>query len=124
MKSHNKFDDDVWQVIAETMEEYKGIYPDEKVRRIVEESVIITPFKGGVFVSRDNEFDLFVIPEMRGKWNIKREFNNFINQMLDKYDSLVCEISEKNDLSLRVAKFFGFKEISLVDGVVKLELRK
>lgn len=119
-----KFDDAIWNVIAETMEEYKGIYPDEKVRQIVEENVIITPFKGGVFVSRGNEFDLFVVPEMRGKWNVKKEIDSFIKTMFEHYDKIVVRISKRNQKSMRLAKFWGFQETDSHNGIVKLELRK
>lgn len=119
-----KFDDAVWDVIKDTIKLYKDIEPDENIRQIIEEYTIITPFEGGVFVANENEFDLFVIPEKRGKWGARGKLKKYLGFMLDKYGSVIVKIHQDNKTSLRLAKGFGFKEIETLDNIVKLELTK
>lgn len=113
-------DDNVWNVIKEHLAR-DGIRNDDVAKQVVEQQAEITPFNGGVFLAVGNEFDLFVVPEKRGKWRIRSEINNFLAKMAEKYDTTVIRIKEENQPSLRLAKHFGFQEVSRENGVIKLE---
>lgn len=114
--------DELWNVIANHLKEYKINFSDE-VRKEIERSCDIVNFDGGAFISYGNEFDLFVIPEKRGKWNIKHEIKKYLSDMKKKHDSLFVRINERNSRSLRLAKFFGFVETGRENGdVIRLEL--
>ena len=113
--------DALWKVIYDTAVKYDKIAPDQRVRRYIEQNAQITPFDGGAFVAVGNEFDLYVLPEKQGKWRIRSVFGGYIAKMTDKYGTLVVKIHEDNHKSLRLAKFFKFKEVSRVDGKLTLE---
>ena len=112
--------DDVWQVIKDHLAK-EGIVCDDSAKKLVEDNMEITPFNGGVFVALGNEFDVFVLPEKRGKWNIRGEITRFLAKMAEKHDIAIVRINEDNVKSLRLAKFFGFDEIERKDGVIILE---
>ena len=113
--------DDVWQVICDTCEKYDGVKYNPESKRLIEEKTEITPFNGGVFIAVGNEFDLFVVPEKQGKWNIKGEINKYLANMAQKYDTAVVKIHCDNRRSLRLTKFFGFNEIGREDQKIVLE---
>ena len=115
--------DNIWQVMKETVQKYQNIDCGNEHRQIIEKEVIVTPFEGGVFVSKGNEFDLFVLPEKRGKWNIKAELSKFFDTMFEKYDTLIVGIDERNLPSLRLAKFFGFQPVDKTGTLIRLEKR-
>jgi len=115
--------DDVWNVIATHLAEYEIPFSNE-AREAIEKSCDIVPFDGGAFIAYGNEFDLFVIPEKRGKWNIKYEIKKYLSGMKEKHGTVLVRINEKNTRSLRLAGFFGFIETGREDGdVIRLELK-
>jgi len=116
-----KLTDDIWKVIYDTAVKYDKITPSLNMRRYIEQNATITPFDGGVFVAVKNEFDLFVLPEKQGKWRIKSVITKYLSDMTDKYGALIVKIHENNHKSLRLAKFFGFKEVARLDGKITLE---
>ena len=63
--------DDIWQVICDHLLKYKGIVGNDDIKRYIEDNMEIIPFDGGVLVVKENEFDVFVVPEKRGKWRIR-----------------------------------------------------
>lgn len=115
--------DNVWDVICETMLKYKGMQLTDHDRKIIESKARIFNFDGGAFVANENEFDLFVTPEKRGKWQIRKLIKNFMDELLQEYGKIIVNISELNNPSLRLAKHFGFVEVSRNNGVIKMELR-
>lgn len=117
-----KLPDDVWEVICDYLFKYRGIAAPAGLREWVEENVNITPFDGGAFISKGNEFDLFVVPEKRGRWRIRSEVTKFLTAMLKEHDKIVVGIYDDNQASLRLAKFFGFTEIGRENGMIRLEL--
>jgi len=108
-----KLADDVWQVICNTLDKYDGLdcrnMPE--LRRYVETHTEITLFDGGVFISDGNEFDLFVVPEKRGKWAIRREVNAFLAKLAQTHSKAVVKIYPENKPSLRLARGFGFEPV-------------
>jgi hypothetical protein len=112
--------DEVWQVIKDYLAK-KGIVCDDKAKKIIEDNTEITPFNGGVFIAVGNEFDVFVVPEKQGKWNIRGEITRYLAKMAEKHDIAIVRINEDNVKSLRLAKFFGFDEVERKDGIVILE---
>jgi predicted PolB exonuclease-like 3'-5' exonuclease len=116
-----KISDEVWQVIKDTYKKYDDWDVPDSVREAAEEIAEIKEFDGGVFVSYGNEFDLFVLPERQAKWNVRGEINSYLKQMHEKYGDIIVRINENNTRSLRLAKGFGFKEISNNEGEITLE---
>jgi hypothetical protein len=112
--------DEVWQVIKEHYK-YEETVGGKSIRQYIEENAEITPFDGGVFIAVGNEFDLFVEPKRRGQWRIRDESNKYLKEMAKKYDVLFARIKEDNIKSLRLAKFFNFKEVKREDGIISLE---
>ena len=110
-----KLPDNVWQVIKH----YYQITDD--LRSVIEEKAEIYLFDGGAFLSVGNEIDLFVIPEKRGCWRMRTEITKYLNTMNKRYGKIVERINECNNPSLRLAKHFGFNEISRENNVVRLE---
>ncbi len=108
-----KLADDVWKVICDTLDKYDGLdcrnLPD--LREHVEEHAQITPFDGGVFIADGNEFDLFVVPEKRGKWAIRKEINAFLAKLAQEHSKAVIKICPENKRSLRLARGFGFEPV-------------
>lgn len=113
--------DNVWEVICETMLKYKGMELTDNDRDIIEAKARIFNFDGGAFVADGNEFDLFVTPDKRGKWKIRKLIKNFMDELLQEYGKIIVNISELNNPSLRLAKHFGFVEVSKSNGVIRLE---
>lgn len=104
-----KLPDEIWQVIVDTLAKYDGIYcPSPELKQYVEQHTEITPFDGGVFIADGNEFDLFVVPEKRGKWAIRREINAFLAKLAQEHSKAIVKIHKKNSRSLRLAIGFGF----------------
>lgn len=113
--------DNVWQVIKDYLHEYKKYDPPNELKNILEELADIELFDGGAFIAIGNEFDLFVVPEKRGKWRIRTVFNDYLDRMGRKYSIVVAQIDEKNKSSLRLAQHFGFYETNRENGVIRLE---
>lgn len=110
-----KLPDNVWQVI-------KDYYQfNDDLRSVVEEKTEAYLFDGGAFLSIENEIDLFVIPEKRGRWRIRTEMTKYLDIMGKRYGKIVARINECNSPSLRLARHFGFQEVSRENGVVRLE---
>lgn len=116
-----KLQPDVWQVICRYLLERRGIVAPEELRDWVETNLDITPFDGGAFIASGNEFDLFVVPERRGKWNVRGECTKFLRAMGSKHGVVVAKIYDDNLPSLRLAKHFGFREVSRESNMIKLE---
>lgn len=112
--------DEVWQVIKNHYG-YEETIGGKSVKEYIEQNAEIMPFDGGAFVVVGNEFDLFVVPNKRGKWNIRGECTQFLAKMAQKYDVAIARINEDNVKSLRLAEFFGFEETNRANGVVTLE---
>jgi hypothetical protein len=105
-----KLPDEVWEIICDTLAKYDGVdcrLPE--LREYVEQNAEITLFDGGAFVAIGNEFDLFVVPQKQGKWNIRKEINNFLATMAKRHSTAIVKINTRNIKSLRLAKFFGFQ---------------
>ena len=113
--------DDVWATMREYNRDYYGRDLTPEIRQALPDLTEITTFDGGVFVSKGNEFDLFVVPAKRGRWRIRSEITKFLRKLGAKHNSLIVNINEHNAKSLRLAKFFGFTEISRKDKIIQLE---
>lgn len=117
-----KLPDDVWQVVLETLAKYDGIYcPSPELKQYVEEHTEITPFDGGAFIADGNEFDVFVVPEKRGKWAIRREINAFLAKLAQRHSKAVIKIYPENKPSMRLAKGFGFEPVGKQGRQIVLE---
>ena len=113
--------DEVWQVIKDHLLKFKGINAPEELRNALETQTEIEAFDGGVFIAVGNEFDLFVIPEKRGRWRIRSIIGDYLDRMGRAHGKIVARIDERNAPSLRLAGHFGFHEVSREDGVIRLE---
>jgi hypothetical protein len=116
-----KLPDDVWQVIKDHLLKYKGYEAPDDLRDKLEKNTDIELFDGGAFVAVGNEFDLFVVPEKRGRWRIRTTIGNYLDKMGRTHGKIVVRINEQNTPSLRLARGFGFKEISRENGTIRLE---
>lgn len=116
-----KLADDVWDVIKTYLHDRMGLDATQETREWMEQNFEITPFDGGAFVAMGNEFDLFVVPEKRCKWRIRTVGSKFLDQMAKHHDTIVIRIYEDNAPSIRLAKFFGFKEVNRKDGLIRME---
>jgi len=116
-----KLPDDVWQVIRDHLRTYKGFEASDKLKGALEQSTQIELFDGGAFIAVGNEFDLFVVPEKRGRWRIRSVIGDYLDRMGRLHGKIVARIDERNTPSLRLARHFGFYEISRENGVVRLE---
>lgn len=117
-----KLPDDVWQVVLETLAKYDGIdCPSPELKQYVEEHTEITPFDGGAFIADGNEFDVFVVPEKRGKWAIRREINAFLAKLAQRHSKAVIKIYPENKPSMRLAKGFGFEPVGKQGRQIVLE---
>jgi len=116
-----KLADDVWDVIKDYVLQRRGVILPDTIREWMNENLEITPFNGGAFIAKGNEFDLFVVPEKRGKWNIRGEITNYLETMAKAHDTIIVKIYDDNDASLRLARFFGFNEVSRDNGMIRLE---
>lgn len=113
--------DAVWQVVCDYLLERKGVIAPDGLREWAEDNLEITLFDGGAFLVAGNEFDLFVVPERRGRWNIRGQITKFLSTMGHKHGTIVAKIYEDNLPSLRLAKHFGFHEVSRDGNMIRLE---
>jgi hypothetical protein len=116
-----KLPDDVWQVIRDHLRTYKGFEASDELKGALEQNAQIELFDGGAFIAVGNEFDLFVVPEKRGRWRIRSVIGDYLDRMGRLHGKIVARIDERNTPSLRLARHFGFYEISRENGVVRLE---
>ena len=116
-----KLPDAVWQVIKEHLLTYKSREVPDELKEQIEEHTDIELFDGGAFVAIGNEFDLFVVPEKRGRWRIRSTIRDYLDRMGRKHGKIVARIDERNSPSLRLARHFGFNEVSRENGVIRLE---
>jgi hypothetical protein len=116
-----KLADDVWQVIKDYLMQYREIDAPESLREWVEKNCDIELHDGVAFIAIGNEFDLFVTPEKRGKWNPKKVIGNYLNNMAKTHKTIVIKIYDSNDRSLSLANFFGFIETSRNGNMIRLE---
>lgn len=122
MKSPDvRLPDDVWQVIKDHMLTYKTRNVPDELREILEQFANIELFDGGAFVSIGNEFDLFVVPEKRGRWRIRSTIGQYLDRMGQLHGCTIVRIDERNTPSLRLARHFGFREIDRENGIIRLE---
>lgn len=117
----HKLHDDVWRVICDYVLARRGVTAPDEVRTWAEANLDITPFDGGVFIAQGNEFDLFVVPERRGRWNIRGQVTKFLRTMGRKHGVIVAKIYDDNFPSLRLAKHFGFHEVERDGNLIRLE---
>ena len=113
--------DDLWRVMADTMKTYRGIVCNAMHKKAIEDNAEIHEFDGGAWASVGNEIDLFVLPERRGKWKVKGEISQYLREMHKKYPVLIARINERNTRSLRLARFFGFKDVAKEGQEIRLE---
>lgn len=113
--------DEVWQVIKDHLLTYKGFEAPDELRNTLEQTTQIEQFDGGVFIAIGNEFDLFVVPEKRGRWRIRSVIGEYLDRMGRMHGKIVARIDERNTPSLRLARHFGFYEVSRENGVIRLE---
>ena len=116
-----KLPDDVWQVIKDHLLRYKGFEAPDELRDALEQHTDIELFDGGAFIAVGNEFDLFVVPEKRGRWRIRSVIGDYLDRMGRIHGKIVARIDERNTPSLRLARHFGFHEVSRENGVIRLE---
>ena len=116
-----KLPDDVWQVITDHLRQYKNREAPDGLKEFLENSTDIELFEGGAFVAVGNEFDLFVVPEKRGRWRIRSTIGRYLDRMGRLHGKIVAQIDERNTPSLRLARHFGFQEVSRENGVIRLE---
>jgi len=116
-----KLPDDVWQVIKDHLRTYKKREVPDELKEVLEANADIELFDGGAFVAIGNEFDLFVVPEKRGRWRIRSVFGGYLDRMGQLHGKIVARIDERNIPSLRLARHFGFQEVSRENGVIRLE---
>ena len=116
-----KLPDDVWQVIRDHLRTYKGFEAPDELKSVLEQNTQIELFDGGAFVAVGNEFDLFVVPEKRGKWRIRSIFGGYLDRLGRMHGKIVARIDERNTPSLRLARHFGFHEVSRENGVIRME---
>lgn len=115
--------DDLWAVMVDTMKRYRGIECNVQHKEAVERQAEIKSFNGGAWVSVGNEIDLFVLPKKQAKWNVRKEVSQYLADMHKRYPILVARINENNTRSLRLARFFGFKDVSKEGQEIRLERR-
>lgn len=116
-----KLPNDVWQVIKDHLQTYEGFEAPDEYRQWLEENTDIELFDGGAFVAIGNEFDLFVSPEKRGRWRIRSTVGDYLDRMGRLHGKIAVRIDARNTPSLRLARHFGFYEVSRENGVIRLE---
>ena len=121
MHADRLLSDPVWETIKVYLAQWKSKTVSDEMRTWLEANMEVTPFDGGVFIAKGNEFDLFVVPERRGRWRIRSTIKNYLDQLGGRYSKIVAQIDERNAPSLRLARHFGFQEVSRKDGVIRLE---
>ena len=113
--------DTVWQTIKQYIQEYKGFIAPDALRAALEQTAEIELFDGGAFIAVGNEFDLFVVPEKRGRWRIRSQVRSYLARMTERHGRLVVKINANNTKSLRLARHFGFKQVAQQNDVIRLE---
>ena len=111
----------VWQTIGDYLKKYRSIEASDELREKVEQTCDVRLFDGGCFIAQGNEFDLFVVPEKRGQWRIRSTVTTYLNDMMDKYGSIIVKIYDDNKASLRLARHFGFREVDRTGNMIRLE---
>jgi hypothetical protein len=115
--------DEVWEVISQTIERYKGITATAEHRRVIESLCSIEPFNGGAFVIRGNEIDLFVTPQRRGRWATRGLLDRVIGGVIRSHGSAICAIHKDNAASISLARRLGFTEFAQEGDVYKLRAK-
>lgn len=113
--------DAVWQTIKDYLAQHKGKRVSDEMRTWLEQNTQVTSFDGGAFVAIGNEFDLFVEPARRGRWRIRSTVNEYLDQLGRLHGKIIAKINEDNAPSLRLARHFGFQEVSRENGVIRME---
>lgn len=113
--------DEVWQVICQTMRRYKGVEPTQEHRKAVEANCRLVEFDGGAFVINGDEIDLFVVSDRRKRWATRRLLDEAIGGVVKEHGRAVCRVHEDNADSLRFAKRLGFDEVARDGKVIRLE---
>lgn len=113
--------DAVWQTIKDYLAQKKGKVVPDSMRGWLEQNTQVTPFDGGAFIAIGNEFDLFVEPERRGRWRVRSTVSQYLDRLGHLHGKIVARINEDNHPSLRLARHFGFEEVSRENGVVRME---
>lgn len=113
--------DAVWQTIKDYLAQQKGKRVSDDMRAWLEQNTQITPFDGGAFIAIGNEFDLFVEPARRGQWRIRSTISQYLDQLGRLHGKIIARINEDNHPSLRLARHFGFEEVSRDNGVIRME---
>ena len=117
-----KLPDDVWRVVLDTLAKYDDIRcPSPELKRYIEKHAQIMLFDGGAFIADGNEFDVFVVPEKRGKWAIRREISAFLAKLAEKHSKAIIKIYPENNPSIRLAKGFGFEPVGIQGRQIVLE---
>jgi len=111
----------VWQTIGDYLKKYRSIEASDELRKKVEQTCDVRLFDGGCFIAQGNEFDLFVVPEKRGQWRIRSTVTTYLNDMMNKYGSIIVKIYDDNKASLRLARHFGFREVDRTGNMIRLE---
>jgi hypothetical protein len=114
--------DEVWQVICQAMEQYKGVRPTEQDRQAVERLRLVE-FDGGAFVISGCEVDLFVTADRRKRWATRRLLDQVLGGLVRDYGMARCAIHPDNSVSLGFAKRLGFVETERTNKIVRLEMK-
>lgn len=115
---------DVWQVIADTMKQYKGLTLEDQHKEWIATHCDVHEFPGGAFIVKDDEIDCFVIPEKHGRWATRGLLTRVVGGVINRHGRAVCRVDRRNVKSLSFAKRLGFREVSTSGDVVKLEIQK
>ena len=113
--------DAVWQTIKDYLAQRKGKLVSDDMRQWLERNAQVTPFDGGAFIAIGNEFDLFVEPARRGRWRIRSTISQYLDRLGAVHGKIIARINEDNHPSLRLARHFGFQEVSRENGVIRME---
>lgn len=107
------------EVINKYIKQYRGItVDDEFFNKLLQ--LEITTFDGGIFIARDDELDIFVEEERRGKWKIRSICEDYLRKKHEEYDILYAHVFADNHASLRLVTHFGFIEESRNGDMIKL----
>lgn len=119
MKQITKLTDAQWGVIESYLIKYNAVSAD--TRDLINTHCLIFEFDGGIFITHNEEFDLFVLPEKRGRWKIRTVCNEFLDYMRRTYGKAVAKIYKDNLPSLRIAKHFQFAEKGRDGNLIRME---
>lgn len=121
MQADRLLTDAVWATIKDYLAQWKGKQVSDDMRDWLETNAQVQPFDGGAFVAIGNEFDLFVVPERRGRWRIRSTVGKYLDELGRLHGKIVARIDERNIPSLRLARHFKFNEVSRENGVIRME---